>query len=63
VLFSCVAMITLNNREPLNAELLAGDKNDALAKYVQTAEMELEGLEVINPASKIFGDLPKRRLT
>jgi hypothetical protein len=56
-------MITLNNREPLNAELLAGDKNDALAKYVQTAEMELEGLEVINPASKIFGDLPKRRLT
>ena len=40
-------MITLHNREPLNAELLAGGKSDALSKYVRTAEMELKGLEVI----------------
>ncbi len=46
VLFSCVAMFTLRNREPMPAELLAGAKGDALAKYVKGAEMELQGLEV-----------------
>ena len=46
VLFSCVAMVTLRNREPMPSELLGGMKVDALAKYVKGAEMELEGLEV-----------------
>ncbi len=39
-------MVTLRNRAPMPAELLAGTKVDALAKYVKGAEMELEGLEV-----------------
>jgi hypothetical protein len=46
VLFSCVAMVTLHNRGPMPTELLAGAKDDALAKYVKGAEMELQGLEV-----------------
>ena len=41
-------MLTLYHRERLTAELLAGDKSDALSKYVHSAEMELEGLEVFH---------------